>query len=165
MGRKTAVSLVSYSPVPRDDADRLIKTLAKMTQHVREAGAQNADLVVFPEICAYLNAPDTWDFETLDGPTLTVMATAQAHSVYVFVPQVIIEAKNATIARSCSTIHVRSSVSIIRTRRPAANWTWGLFPALSRRHSRPTSVASASLYVLTSIIGESGTPSAPIART
>ena len=76
MGRNTAVSLVSYSPVPRDDAGRLTKTLAKMTQHVREAGAQNADLVVFPEICAYLNAPDTWTFETLDGPTLTVMATA-----------------------------------------------------------------------------------------
>jgi predicted amidohydrolase len=30
-----------------------------MTQHVSEAAAQNADLVVFPEICAYLNAPDT----------------------------------------------------------------------------------------------------------
>ena len=59
MGRNTAVSLVSYSPVPGDDADHLTKTQAKMTQHVSEAAAQNADLVVFPEICAYLNAPDT----------------------------------------------------------------------------------------------------------
>jgi predicted amidohydrolase len=45
--------------VPGDDPDRRTKTLAKMTQHVSEAAAQNADLVVFPEICAYLNAPDT----------------------------------------------------------------------------------------------------------
>lgn len=115
MGRNTAVSLVSYSPVPRDDADRLTKTLAKMTQHVSEAAAQNADLVVFPEICAYLNASDTWTFETLDGPTLTAMAAAaQAHSVYVVVPQAIIGTANAAIARSCSTVQARSSVPIIR---------------------------------------------------
>ncbi len=115
MGRNTAVSLVSYSPVPRDDADRLTKTLAKMKQHFRDAAAQNADLVVFPEICAYLNAPDTYTFETLDGPTLTAMAAAaQAHSVYVVVPQAIIGTANAAIARSWSTVQARSSVSVIR---------------------------------------------------
>ena len=48
MGRNTAVSLISYSPMPGDDADGRTKTLAKMTQHVSEAAAQNADLVVFP---------------------------------------------------------------------------------------------------------------------
>ena len=115
MVRNTAVSLVSYSPVTRDDADRLTKTLAKMTQHVSETTAQNADLVVFPEICAYLNAPDTWTYEMLDGPTLTAMAAAaQAHSVYVVVPQAIIGTANAAIARSCSTVQARSSVPIIR---------------------------------------------------
>ena len=76
MRRDAVVALVSYCPVTGDEPDRLEKTPAKMTAHVAEAAAQRADLVVFPEICAYLGAPDAWVCEGLDGPTVTAMAAA-----------------------------------------------------------------------------------------
>jgi len=92
MSRNATVSLVSYSPVPGDDPDRLVKTLEKMGTHVREAAALKADLVVFPEICAYLGAPNAWTFEELDGPTVTAMSeAARANSVYVVIPQATME--------------------------------------------------------------------------
>ena len=92
MSRDATVSLVSYCPVPGDDPDRLARTLEKMATHVSEAAALRADLVVFPEICAYLGAPDAWAFEELDGPTITAMsAAARAHSVYVVIPQATME--------------------------------------------------------------------------
>lgn len=52
-----------------------------MTAHVAAAAAQRADLVVFPDICADLGAPDAWVCEGLDRPTVTTMAAALAHSV------------------------------------------------------------------------------------
>ena len=90
MNRNATVSLVSYSPVAGDDPDRLSKTLDKMGMHITQAASQKADLVVFPEICSYLGAPDAWVFEELDGPTVTAMAAAaRTHSVYVVIPQAI----------------------------------------------------------------------------
>ena len=92
MGRKATVSLVTYCAVPGDDPNRLAKTLDKMGTHVADAAALKADLVVFPEICAYLGAPDAWIFEELDGPVITAMSeAARANSVYVVVPQATME--------------------------------------------------------------------------
>ena len=65
MCRDAVVALISYCPATGDQPDRLEKT-----------HAQRADLVVFPEICAYLGAPDAWVCEDLDGPTVTAMAAA-----------------------------------------------------------------------------------------
>ena len=82
MNRTATVSLVSYSPVAGDAPDRLAKTLEKMRMHITQTAARKADLVVFPEICSYLGAPDAWVFEELDGPTVTAMAAAaRTHSV------------------------------------------------------------------------------------
>ena len=81
MNRTATVSLVSYSPVAGDAPDRLAKTLEKMGMHITQAAAQKADLVVFPEICSYLGAPDAWVFEESSacGPCLsgTVLALQQ----------------------------------------------------------------------------------------
>ena len=60
--------------------------------HVGEAAALQADLVVFPEICSYLGAPNAWTFEELDGPTITAMSeAARANAVYVVIPQATLE--------------------------------------------------------------------------
>jgi predicted amidohydrolase len=92
MNRKATISLVSYSPVPRDDPDRLAETHEKMGRHIREAAALKADLVAFPEICAYLYAPNSWVFEELDGPTISAMSkVARSNSVYVVLPQTTME--------------------------------------------------------------------------
>lgn len=92
MSRNATVSLVTYCPVPGDDPNRLANTLEKMASHVTEAAALKADLVVFPEICAYLGAANCWVFEELDGPVVTAMAeAARANSVYVIVPQTMVE--------------------------------------------------------------------------
>lgn len=92
MSRKATVSLVSYCPVPGDDPQRLATTLDKMTGHVGQAAALGSDLVVFPEICAYLGAPEAWVFEDLDGPTVTAMrSAARERSIYAIIPQATME--------------------------------------------------------------------------
>ena len=74
MNRTATVPLVSYSPVAGDAPDRLAKTLEKMGMHITQAAARKADLVVFPEICSYLGAPDAWVFQkSSDGPTVTTI--------------------------------------------------------------------------------------------
>ncbi len=106
MSRKATVSLVTYGPVPGDDPDRLAKTLEKMATHVAEAAALKADLVVFPEICAYLGAPSCWVFEELDGPVITAMSqAARANSVYVIIPQTTMEGE---VRRNSSVLIDRS---------------------------------------------------------
>ena len=79
MNRTATVSLVSYSPVAGDAPDRLAKTLEKMGMHITQAAARKSDLVVFPEICSYLGAPDAWVFEELDGPTVTGYGRCRPH--------------------------------------------------------------------------------------
>ena len=92
MSRKATVSLVTYAHVPGDVPDRLGKTLEKMASHVAEAATLKADLVVFPEICAYVGAANCWVFEELDGPVVTAMSeAARANSVYVVIPQTTME--------------------------------------------------------------------------
>jgi len=87
MSRHATISLVSYKPVPGDDPNRMDKTLEKMGTHVDQAAALESDLVAFPEICNTLGAPDVWQFEELDGPTITAMSKkAREHGVYVVCP-------------------------------------------------------------------------------
>ena len=87
MSRNATISLVCYPPVPADEPDRLKKTLARMGDHVSQASSLKSDLVAFPEICNYLGAQDPWQFEELDGPTITAIARkARQHSIYVVCP-------------------------------------------------------------------------------
>lgn len=87
MSRNATISLVSYSPVPGDTPDRLGKTLELMGTHVDQAAAMKSDLVAFPEICNTLWAPGPWQFEELDGPTITAMSKkAKERSIYVVCP-------------------------------------------------------------------------------
>ena len=87
MSRSATISLVSYPPVSGGDPDRLDKTLERMGGFVDQAANLDSDLVAFPEICNYLGAPDRWQFEPLDGPTITALSRkAKANSIYVVCP-------------------------------------------------------------------------------
>lgn len=87
MSRYATISLCSYRPLPREEPDRLRKTLECMGEHVRQAAARKSDLVAFPEICNFLGGADHWQFEPLDGPTVTAMsAAAREHGLWVVCP-------------------------------------------------------------------------------
>ncbi len=92
MSRDATISLVAYEPVNGELADRLDKTLDRMSEHVAQAKVVGSDLVAFPEICAYLGTAKCWVFEQLDGPTITAMRkVARRHSIYVVIPQATME--------------------------------------------------------------------------
>jgi hypothetical protein len=85
--RKAVISLVSLPTLPREEPDRLNKTLANMGRHIDEAATLGSDLVAFPEIANQLGAADSWQFEPLDGPTITAMSKkARQRSIYVVCP-------------------------------------------------------------------------------
>ena len=88
MSREATISLVSFPTLPADEADRLRKTLAKMSEYIDQAAELGTDLVAFPEICSRLDGPDPLQFdESLDGPTVTTMAwKAREHGIYVVCP-------------------------------------------------------------------------------
>jgi len=85
--RKATVSLVSFPTLPREEPDRLNKTLANMGLHIGEAATLGSDLVAFPEIANTHGAAEPWQFETLDGPTITALSKeARRHAIYVVCP-------------------------------------------------------------------------------
>ena len=85
--RKAIISLVSFPTLPRNEPDRLSKTLANMGKHIEEAAMLGSDLVAFPEIANQLGSADPWQFEPLDGPTITAMSKkAKQLSIYVVCP-------------------------------------------------------------------------------
>ena len=85
--RKATISLVSLPTLPRNNADRLNKTLENMGRHIDEAAALGSDLAAFPEIANQLGAADPWQFEPLDGPTIAAMSKkAKESSIYVVCP-------------------------------------------------------------------------------
>ena len=87
MRRKAVVSLVSFPTLPRNEPDRLNKTLANMGKHIAEAAALGSDLVAFPEAANRLGSSSLWQFEPLDGPTVTAVSRhARRHSIYVVCP-------------------------------------------------------------------------------
>ena len=82
--RLATVSLVSFPTLPPDEPDRLNKTLERMGNYIEQAAQCKSDLIGFPEICNYLGASDQWQFEPLDGPTITAMSKkAKEHGIYV----------------------------------------------------------------------------------
>ena len=90
--RKAVVSLVSFPTLPRNEPDRLNKTLANMGKHIAEAAALGSDLVAFPEAANRLGSANLWEFEPLDGQTITgVSKKARQHSVYVVCPMPTLE--------------------------------------------------------------------------
>jgi predicted amidohydrolase len=63
-----------------------------MASYVKQAGQLKSDLVAFPEICNTLGATEPWQFEPLDGPTLTAMSrVAKENSIYVVCPLATLE--------------------------------------------------------------------------
>jgi predicted amidohydrolase len=87
MPRNATISIVSYPVLPPDISDRLIQTLARMDKYVDDAATVGSDLVAFPEICNTLGAAEPWQFEDLDGPTITAMGKkAREHRMYVVCP-------------------------------------------------------------------------------
>lgn len=84
MSRLATVSLVSFPCFPSKEPNRLSKTLKKMEDCIEQAARRKSDLVAFPEICNYLGASNPWQFEPLDGPTITAMSKkARKHGIYV----------------------------------------------------------------------------------
>ena len=87
MSRNAIISLVSYPPLPAELPDRLTKTLERMAECIDHAVALESDLVAFPEICNILGTEGEWQFEPLDGPTVTAIARkAKEHGTYVVCP-------------------------------------------------------------------------------
>ena len=87
MSRNATVSLVSYPPLPPDLPDRLAKTLELMGEYIDHASILGSDIVAFPEICNTLGATECWQFEELDGKTITAMSKkAKEHGIYVVCP-------------------------------------------------------------------------------
>ena len=85
--RGATISLVSFPTLPREEPDRLNKTLANMGRHIAEAAALGSDLVAFPEIANTLGTAEPWQFEALDGPTITAISKeAKRHAIYVVCP-------------------------------------------------------------------------------
>ncbi|HUW20344.1 MAG TPA: carbon-nitrogen hydrolase family protein [Sedimentisphaerales bacterium] len=103
--RKATVSLVSFPTLPRNEPDRLNKTLENMSRHIAEAAALGSDLAAFPEIANTLGSAEPWQFEPLDGPTVSAISkAAKRHSIYVVCPMGTLE----------EGIHYNSSVLIGR---------------------------------------------------
>ena len=95
MDREAIISLVSFPTLSSDEPDRLNRTLVRMSQYIDHAADLQSDLVAFPEICNYLGAENPWQFEPLDGPTVTAMSQkARQHSLYVVCPLGTIENGN-----------------------------------------------------------------------
>jgi len=58
-----------------------------MGEYVDHAATLESDLVAFPEICNTLGAANAWQFEQLDGPTITAMGKkAKTHGIYIVCP-------------------------------------------------------------------------------
>ena len=87
MARNATISIVNFPTLPSGAEKRLSRTLERMAKNVDEAAAAGSDLVAFPEICNTLGADNPWQFENLDGPTVTSMARkAKEHRMYVVCP-------------------------------------------------------------------------------
>ncbi len=92
MSRLATISLVNFPYLPDKEVDRLNKTLLRMGKYIEEAARRKSDLVAFPEICNYMGAAGSWQFESLDGPTITAMSgQARKHGIYVVCPLATLE--------------------------------------------------------------------------
>ena len=87
MSRNATISLVNYPTLPSDLPDRLTKTLERMGRYIDDAAALGSDLVAFPEICNTIGSGNSWQFEQLDGPTISAMGKkAKERGIYVVCP-------------------------------------------------------------------------------
>ena len=92
MNRNITVSLAMQPFLPPDAPHRLESTLERMAELVDGASQCGADLVAFPEMSNTCGAADEWQFEPLDGPTLTAMARkARQHSIAIVCPLLTLE--------------------------------------------------------------------------
>src|ERR1700733_8044309 len=74
ISRPATITVVSYPPLPKDEPERLNKTLRRMTDYIDQAAQLGSDLVAFPEICNHYGESPEWVFESLDGPTVTALS-------------------------------------------------------------------------------------------
>ena len=92
MNRTAKVALVNLPLLPADAPDRLNRTLRRMGECVDYAARLGSDLVAFPEICSTLGAAEPWQFQPLDGPTVSAMSrTARECGIYVVCPVLTLE--------------------------------------------------------------------------
>jgi len=86
MSRMATISLVNLRRVAPETPARFERTLDELATGVEQAKAVGSDLVAFPEICNDLWG-EKYEFEPLDGPTVTRMsAEAKKHGIYVVCP-------------------------------------------------------------------------------
>jgi beta-ureidopropionase len=92
ISRPATITVVSYPPLPKDEPERLNKTLRRMTDYIDQAAQLGSDLVAFPEICNHYGESPEWVFESLDGPTVTALSRkAAGKNIYVVCPLATIE--------------------------------------------------------------------------
>jgi hypothetical protein len=81
--------------LPPDAPSRLEKTQARLRQLIDQAASTGADLVAFPEMCTTDGSANLWQFEALDGSTLTTVAEkARQRRIYVVCPLLTLEDGN-----------------------------------------------------------------------
>lgn len=92
MSRPATITVVSYPPLPKDEPDRLNKTLQRMGEYIDQAGQFGGDLIAFPETCNHLDDWGPGMFEPLDGPTVTALSKkAKQNRIYVVCPMATLE--------------------------------------------------------------------------
>ena len=92
MPRFLTLSLAMLPYLPPDAPARLEQTRARLCQLIDQAAATRADLVAFPEMCTTDGSANLWQFEALDGPTLTAVAEkARQRHIYVVCPLLTLE--------------------------------------------------------------------------
>ena len=82
MSRPATITVVSYPPLPKDEPDRLNKTLQRMGEYIDQAGQFGGDLIAFPETCNHLDDWGPGMFEPLDGPTVTALSKKAKQNKY-----------------------------------------------------------------------------------
>jgi predicted amidohydrolase len=92
MKRDITVSLAMLPYLPPDAPNRLARTRVSLGELIDQAAPTGADLVAFPEMCTTDGSANLWQFEALDGPTLTMAAAkARQQNIYVVCPLLTLE--------------------------------------------------------------------------
>ncbi len=92
MNRKLNLSLAMLPYLPADAPKRLERTRENILALIDQAAATGVDLVAFPEMCTTDGSNNLWQFEPLDGPTLSAISEqARRRQIYVVCPLLTLE--------------------------------------------------------------------------
>jgi beta-ureidopropionase len=92
MKKDLTLSLAMLPYLPPEAPSRLERTRARISELIDQAASNGANLVAFPEMCTTDGSANLWQFEALDGPTLTMVAAkARQRNINVVCPLLTLE--------------------------------------------------------------------------